>query len=224
MKFSIIIPAYEAKGRAIQFMTELLNSIRNQTYKNFEIIIPDHSQNNEIEMLCHSYSDMNIKHFYNERGRGNSSVNMNEGIKVASGDVIKIIHMDDVMFNPDTLRLIFDEFEKNKSSNWGAVGFNHNYESENEIRRTIIPSMEGVIGCPSVSFFKIDSENLILFDENLIIINDKDIHERLYKKYGEPIIVNDICITIRMHENQVSNLISSEKEKQEREYLKNKNE
>jgi glycosyltransferase involved in cell wall biosynthesis len=224
MKISIIIPAYEAKGRAVELMSELFDSISNQTYKDYEIIVADHSLDVEIENLCKKYN-LNINHFYNDRGRGNSSINMNEGIKRATGDVIKVMHMDDVMINPHTLEHIAKGLEGNPNSMWGAVVFNHNYETGKNpgIRRVIVPSIDTVIGCPSVSFFRLNKDNPELFDENLIILNDHDMHQRLNKKYGLPIIIGDekkIYITIRMHDEQVSGWIGREKEQQEIEYLK----
>jgi len=224
MKISIIIPTYEAKGRAIEFISQLINSIFRQTYKNYEVIISDHSLNNDIEEFCKN-NNMNIIHFYNNRGRGNSSINMNEGIKLATGDVIKIMHMDDIMTNPNTLSHIVNSFIDNPNLSWGALTFNHNYESGETpgIRRIIIPDMNSIIGCPSVSFFKLNKVDVDLFDENLIIINDHDMPQRLNKKYGTPIIIGDeknIYITIRMHNEQVSEWISKDKEKQEREYFK----
>ena len=223
MKISIVIPVYEAKGRAIEFLKELFYSISVQTYKDFEIIISDHSKNNEIEIFC-SKNNLNIIHFYNNRGVGNSSINMNEGIKRATGDIIKIMHMDDVIFNPNTLYLIAKSFELNKEKKWGAVGFNHNYEQDriSNIKRTIIPDINGVFGCPSVSFFIRNVEEPDFFDENLIIINDHDMHKRLFKKYGEPLIINDICITIRMHQEQVSSWIDKGREVKEWEYFNKK--
>lgn len=223
MKISVIIPAYEAKGRAIELLTELFDSLEVQTYKNFEVVVSDHSKNNDIENFCKT-RNLDVIHFYNDRGRGNSSINMNEGIKRATGDVIKVVHMDDVVFNPETFRLITELLEKNPDKKWGAVGFNHNYEDaddgEEKIRRIIIPSIDTVIGCPSVSFFRVNNDDPDFFDENLIIINDHDMHQRLFKKYGEPVVVSEICITIRMHQEQVSSWIGSKKEKEEWKYFK----
>lgn len=224
MKISIVIPAYEAGGRAVELMSDLFDSISAQTYKNYEVIVSDHSLDNRVEEICKKY-DFDIIHFYNDRGRGNSSINMNEGIKRSNGDVIKIMHMDDIMINPSTLSQIVINFENNTKLKWGALTFNHNYESNEEqiIRRIIVPSMSSTMGCPSVSFFLNNKETPDLFDENLIIINDHDMHYRLHKKYGEAIIIgneDNIYITIRMHKGQVSSYIEKDKEQEEWKYFK----
>lgn len=221
MKISIVIPTYEAKGKGKDLLSDLLEGISSQDYKNYEIIVSDHSQDDVIENFCKE-SDLDIHHFYNERGRGNSSINMNEGIKRATGDVIKIMHFDDMMFNPRTLSLIVKKLEENPEAKWGAVTFNHLYEGEESKRRVITPDIEDVVGCPSVSFFKRNEEDPDYFDEELIIINDHDMHQRLFAKYGNPAVVEELCITIRMHSDQVSSWVGKEKEKKEWEYFESK--
>lgn len=226
--FSIVIPAYESKGRGVEFLNELLESLNIQTFKNFEIIISDHSHDSEIELVAEKWKDkLPVFHFYNRKGRGNSSINMNEGIKKSSGKFIKIMHIDDRFNNAQALELIYESILKNKDQNWGATGFNHLFENTNTFGNVIIPTTykmcntEGLQGCPSVSFFKNDKKTF--FDENLIIINDYEMHSRLQRKYGKPLIISDILITIRMHPGQVSSWIAVEKENKEKEYLQNKN-
>ena len=46
---SIVIPTYESKGKGVLFLSELMDTIDNQTYRNFEIIISDHSFDDEIK-------------------------------------------------------------------------------------------------------------------------------------------------------------------------------
>jgi hypothetical protein len=48
-------------------------------------------------------------------------------------------------------------------------------------------------------------------------------HIRLGKKYGDPIFVNEYCVTVRMSQNQVSNNVSNEKHMDEINYYRNKN-
>ena len=227
MKFSIVIPTYEYSGLATKLLDKLLESINQQTFNNYEIIIVDHSLDNVIENYLESYPNLEIRYIKNNIGRGNSSINMNVGIKNSLGEFIKIMHMDDWFCNPKTLELINDAINKNSQKKWGGVGFNHFYENLQTTNRLILPyidpNIRTLIGCPSVSFFINDKESLNLFDENLIIINDSDMHIRLGKKYGEPIFINEYCVTVRMSDNQVSNLVSHKKHTNEINYYKTKN-
>jgi len=232
MKVSIVIPAYEAKGKAITLLDELLASIHSQDYKNIEVVISDHSNDDVVKDYLYSWIDgLNIVYLRNSRGQGNSSINMNEGIKIASGDIIKIMHMDDIFCDNTAISKMVESMLKDSTIKWGAFGFKHNYEKENSIRREIIPSSytnermaaSALIGCPSVSFFINDKTNF--FDENMIIVNDFDMHHRLEKKYGKPFIITDISIIIRIHDEQVTNSLSTYavKETEEMNYFKTKN-
>lgn len=227
MKFSIVIPTYEYKGLAPLLLDKLFESILEQTFTDFEVVVSDHSQNNIVFDHIQKFSKLDIKYIKNDLGLGNSSVNMNVGIRNSSGNYIKIMHMDDWFCNPKTLELINNSIDNYPDKKWGGVGFNHFYEETQSVGRPILPYIDSnirtLIGCPSVSFFINDKENLNLYDENLIIINDSDMHIRLGKKYGEPIFINEYCVTVRMSVNQVSNQVSHEKHINEINYYQTKN-
>ena len=209
MRISICIPVYEMYGHGVEYLSHLINTIKSQTYKDFEIIISDHSVDNEIEKFT---STINAIYFRNERGRGNSSINMNEAIKLAKGEIIKIMHQDDYFYSNEALQMISDSLLNSK---WGAAGFIHNYDG------SLIKTMNHIVGCPSTSFFINDNN---FFDENLIFINDHDLHTRLGKKYGEPIYIPETLIVIRQHENTVSNkIITNGLANDEWKYFKEKN-
>lgn len=227
MKISIVIPTYEYKGKAPDMLETCIGSIAIQTYKNYEIVISDHSKSDIVsDYVLQSNLKEKIKYIKNENGRGNSSVNMNNGIVNSDGDIIKIMHMDDWFCNNNALMLMYNYLSKNKDKKWGGFGFNHYYENTGKLDRYIYPHINNnirtLLGCPSVSFFINNKEDPIYFDENLIIINDSDMHFRLGTKYGYPLLINDICVTIRIHENQVSSQVSEDLHKYELEYYKNK--
>ena len=60
---SVAIPAYESKGRAEEFARFQFEIFTKQTYKDFEVVISDHSRDNIIKNVCDEYQDrLNIKH------------------------------------------------------------------------------------------------------------------------------------------------------------------
>jgi hypothetical protein len=48
------------------------------------------------------------------------------------------------------------------------------------------------------------------FDINLIWLMDVDYYKKLFIKYGNPIILDDITVVNRMWENQVSNVLTDD--------------
>ena len=62
MKVSICIPTYEANGLGVKLLKTLIDSIIIQTYPNIEIIISDHSINDEIKKYTELLNLDNLKY------------------------------------------------------------------------------------------------------------------------------------------------------------------
>jgi len=86
-----------------------LNSLVNQTYKNFELIIVDQNGNNRIELLAQSYS-LNINVI--QSSVKGLSLNRNIGLGHISGDIVAFPD-DDCEYKPDTLETIASFFSTN---------------------------------------------------------------------------------------------------------------
>ena len=63
---SICIPTYEMNGRGAEYLEYSFNILYHQTFKNFEIVISDHSSSDLIKDLCEQWNQvLNIKYFKN---------------------------------------------------------------------------------------------------------------------------------------------------------------
>ncbi len=86
MKFTVIIPAYNAS----KYIKRCIMSLKNQTYKNIEIIvINDGSSDNTLEII----NSLDVIVIDKENGGVSSARNM--GLKIASGDYILFVDSDD---------------------------------------------------------------------------------------------------------------------------------
>jgi len=90
---SVIIPYYKKK----KFIDHSLNSVINQTYSNFEIIIIyDDEDKSELNYLIERYkNNKKIKFIVNEKNIG-AGLSRNKGIISANGEYISFIDADDV--------------------------------------------------------------------------------------------------------------------------------
>ncbi len=52
MKISVCIPTYEMAGHGAAFLLRALESIKQQTIKDLEVVVSDHSENEEIRDIC----------------------------------------------------------------------------------------------------------------------------------------------------------------------------
>ena len=218
MTISVVIPAYGYGGHAIQYLNRLLESISRQTYLPCEIVVADHSLGPVVEEYCRSV-DLPILYLRNPTKRGNSSANMNFGIQHASGDIIKIMHMDDFFSSPDALESVAGCLDDPTFSGWGALGFSHFESLNGESTRPIVPSLTSTLGCPSVSFFIRNLTSPDYFDENLTIINDHDMHQSLLIKYGRPRIIDTLHIGIGVTDFQFSKIVNNDRYELERQYF-----
>lgn len=100
--FSIVVPAYETKE---EFLREMIDSVRAQSYSRWELIIVDASGSDVVEKcvkrILESKDDARIKYRRLAENKGISG-NTNEGIALAAGDYIALLDHDDLLA-PDAL-------------------------------------------------------------------------------------------------------------------------
>lgn len=226
LKISIGIPTWEQYDLGHIFLTELLDTVSKQNYKNFNVVISDHSLNEDVKNVVSKFStEFEIKYFKFEEKRGNSPANTNNVIKNCDGDVIKIMFQDDLLVNENTLLLINQRFKEGVE--WVVNGSNHTYDGKKFVNPMFprwndkIWSGVNTISSPSVLSFKNHKEEYLLFDEELVMLMDCDFYYQLYKKFGLPSIINEILISNRVHNKQISSLYNKNIN-EEITYIKNK--
>jgi glycosyltransferase involved in cell wall biosynthesis len=206
---------WEQNGFGLQYLKELLDSILIQSFKSVEIIISDHSKDDVIKhfvlgVLWNDYFP-NITYKRYDKNHGNGVANLNNALKLANGEIIKIMFQDDFMFDRRCLEK-FDKVFQDENMKWAVCGCNHTRDGVN-FERFMVPSwndkiLEGVntISSPSVLAFR--NENVELFDENLTMLMDVEYYYRMDKKHGLPVVIGDCLVTNRCHENQISSRYS----------------
>jgi len=89
-RVSIVIPTYK-RPRLIK---RAMQSVLNQVYQNFEIVIIDDSPNDETERVVKEFNDKRIKYIRNKIRRGYSGAK-NQGVEESSPDSKYIAFLDD---------------------------------------------------------------------------------------------------------------------------------
>lgn len=92
-KISIIVPMYNTP---VKFFKELVDSLINQTYSNWELCLADGSPEKNDELKKIHESDSRIKYSFIGENKGISG-NTNEALKLASGDFIALLDHDDLL-------------------------------------------------------------------------------------------------------------------------------
>ena len=213
---SICIPTYEMGGEGTFRLQHLLESIKSQTYRNYEVVISDHSLDDEIENLCKGWDK--VRYFRNTKHRGISSSNLNNAIKQARGEYIKPMFQDDFFYSKKSLSSFFEEITKGvKWVSSAYIHFNGTqfYDPKQSSFHSEIHLGRNTIGMPSGVMFRRDLE--ILFDENLIWLMDVDFYKRYQMKWGDPGICRETLVVFSTGGHQVSHTLTTEDIKQ-REY------
>ena len=133
---SIIMPVYNGE----KYIKEAIDSVINQTYKNWELIIVNDGSKDNTERIVKSYDDKRIKYFYQEN-KGVSAAR-NRALEVAKGKYITFLDSDDYL-PPNSIKAREEYLEKNPDIDivdGKAYVMDENLE---KIKRIYIPSYRG---------------------------------------------------------------------------------
>lgn len=106
--FSIVLPAYNTPS---DILRRAIDSVLNQTYPYFEIIIVDDGSTPSLEAIVSEYTDERIVFIRHPQNRGAGAAH-NTGIKAAKYDWIAFICHDDEWL-PNKLEVCVQYIEKN---------------------------------------------------------------------------------------------------------------
>lgn len=209
MKVSICIPAY----KHIDFLKRCLDSILEQEFSDYEVVITDDSPDNSLQKLIEIYSDKRIQYFKNEKALG-SPKNWNEGIKRAKGEYIKILHHDDWFSSPQSLSKFVKLLDENPDADIAfsaSCDINANNEKKTHIaNETFLSNLReetetiytgNQLGAPSVCIFR--NKNYT-FDPNLIWLVDIDFYMQVIMKKKSFTFTSEILVNIGVSEFQIT--------------------
>jgi glycosyltransferase involved in cell wall biosynthesis len=194
---------------AVTHIRQLLISVIAQDYEGMEIVVSDDSLNDYIRNSCSDLLGAGIPFQWLHNSQpGKSSINMNNALSHAKGDIIKPMFGDDYFFEPDTLTKMIAGLGE---VHWGFATSVHNTERGDHVPYPHTGERElalgcNTYGCPSAMIFRKTEER---FDEQLIWLMDCEFYVRMYRRYGSPALLTDVQVGIREWEGQQSNTAAS---------------
>ncbi len=181
-KVSVIIPTYNSA----EYITEALDSVFAQTYKNYEVIVIDDGSTDNTKDVLKPYMSR-IKYIYKENGGVSSARNV--GIKNAEGEYIAFLDSDDIWL-PEKLERQIERF--NSEPDLGLVYSNCIRFSENGIEqssRKVKKYLEGDIFAKILEGYVLPTSTVIAkklcfdevgyFDERFSVSEDYDMWLRI---------------------------------------------
>lgn len=121
MKVSFILPIYNVE----KYLSECVESILVQTYRDFEILLVDDGSPDNCPALCDEWAkkDSRIKALH--KSNGGSSDARNYGLEHAQGDYVIFVDSDDFWVNRDCLQRLMNVVDAHPECDF--IGFNCSY-------------------------------------------------------------------------------------------------
>ena len=213
--FSIIVPVYNAES----YLRESIQSILNQTYKNFELILVNDGSTDNSGIICNEFSkkDSRVKVIHQTNQKA-SKARIN-GIKIAKGDYIYSVDADDYIKNTllETIKNKINEnnpdmllFRYNHIDKFGKViGEIPKYEKEGFISDKefyIHDFKDSRLNSLAIKIFKKSIIDLKKLDAAKKINNGDDllITIILMENISQIYVLNDILYSYRVNENSIT--------------------
>lgn len=207
---SVLIPAYNYA----HYLDETIQSVLNQTYQDFELVISDNcSTDNTEEMLQKYLADPRITYHKNATNIGVVG-NMNKCLEYATGKYIKMLCADD-KFEPQLLEKFVDVMEKNPDVSlvvsYRQIFGNYNHKitlplsgwhkGQEVINHTL--NTYGWLGEPSATMIRTENLRLGFFRKDITWLIDAEMWMRQLT-VGNCYIIPEPLVDIRMHATQVT--------------------
>lgn len=136
--FSVIVPVYKVE----KYLRQCIDSLLNQTYKDFELILVDDGSPDGSGRICDEYAtaDSRVRVLHKENGGSNSARKV--GMELAEGKYIVCVDGDDFV-SAEHLWYFADAIEK-YSPDVVVGGFIKAYEDESKNVTNILPYRKGI--------------------------------------------------------------------------------
>ena len=179
-RVSVIMAVYNTNEEQLR---EAIESILNQTYKNFEFLVINDGSTNNVEEVIKSYTDERIRYFYQEN-KGVAAAR-NVGFREAKGEYIAVMDSDDISLQTrfeKQLKFLEENPEYSIVGSWIEI-FPH---KKIEKRMEYPKFLDNITTCffnATVMFRKYDFDRLnIRYDENIHTAEDYDLYSKIVSK------------------------------------------
>jgi len=206
-RVSVIIPTFNSA----EYIEEALESVFEQTFQDFEIIVVDDGSTDETGEVLKKYGDR-IRYIYQENNGPAGA--RNRGIRVARGEYIAFLDADDLWVSTKLEKQV-DLFRQRKDLGMvttGACSFDEKgvfgYSADKretlmagDIARNIF--LRSNIGTPTVMVRKEVFDSIGYFEENIRQSEDDNMWIRIASHYDVELI-DEALIKVRNHPRRMT--------------------
>lgn len=204
-KISVIMPSYNSG----KYISGAIDSILNQTFSDFELIIIDDGSDDDTVKIIKSYTDNRIQLYLNEKNIGVAST-LNRGLFLAKGEFIARMDSDDISL-PNRFEKQLEYLYSNPQVAVVGTGIklfgertgNHFFSSSSK-QLKVDTLFSCCLAHPSVMMrASVFGEGKLKYDEAYNKIEDFDLWVRTIEKYDIGSI-HETLLEYRIHSGQVT--------------------
>lgn len=215
-RVSICIPSYNSE----KYISQTIDSILFQNYKNYEIIIVDDNSSDNTRRIISNYAKdhKSIKFFTNDSNLGIVG-NFNKCLNLCQGRYIKFLLADDLFLTPDSLERFVDAIESYPNVSIVSSGRRLIDSQSNVIGEAVCyaegiysPGIDIIKDCLLYSKNKIGEPTSVLFRRDNLNRGFDDRYRQLLDlemwfyllENGDFYYINDTLVGFRIHEEQTT--------------------
>lgn len=235
---SIIVPIYNTE----KYLHQCLDSILNQTYTNFEVLLVNDGSTDSSGIICQEYVERDSRFRYFEKDNGGVASARNLGLEHSEGTYITFIDSDDWV-EQNYLDVLYTALKENdtdvaistyKRFAQDSVFYLRSYSKENDEflnigkrNRNSFLEILPRLGELDHSFYSISSKLIkreiignLLFDEQISYAEDLNFFFYLYLGVESVVFVRDYTYVYRTHDASTSQNVNELQALQELEIYK----
>ena len=200
-KVSVVMPVYNTPDEVLK---EAVESILNQTYKDFELLVINNGSYSDIKTVIDKYSDSRIKYYEIKENRGVAAAR-NLGIEKMSGEYYAVMDSDDIA-SPDRLEKQVQIFEAEPDVLLCASWFKR-FPEEVVVKAPLKPGLldflkRDFLGHSTV-MIRIGNKKEFLYQEEYEVCDDIELYSRLIMK-GRFYVIPEALVNYRFEGKGIS--------------------
>ena len=223
---SVIVPIYNIE----EYLRTCLNSLLNQTYQNFEVLMINDGSPDNSASICQEYAARDSRFRYFEKENGGASSARNMGIEYSEGSYITFVDPDDWL-DETYLEILYTNLKKYNAAvsvstykrfdmdtnSWYFHAYNRSNSIEIYTNKELLERLPFLATIDHSFFFSsvklVDKKLLasIRFNENTMLAEDMEFWYKVYLKVNKVVFVNRDTYTYRIHSTSAANNLTVEK-------------
>lgn len=205
---SIILPVYNGE----KYLSESIESVICQTYKNWELLIIDDGSTDSTAEIARDYAqkDKRIRYYPNDKNM-RLPRSLNRGFMLSQGNYLTWTS-DDNRYLPEALYKMHEALKANNANfvfascrviNEAGEGIEYMMTSKKRLPELI---GKNIVGACFMYTRKAYNE-IGMYDPEYTLVEDFDYWQRLYARFGA-VVISEILYEYRWHEKALTNTMS----------------